>query len=151
MTVQIGSFHSPESWFDMRDLGPMFGHEEPLPHPACDQAATASQDHQRSVARRRRDGCRTVGMPVKFEGHHGARALGRLTSWYQSPRRARRNPSIPEARVFCLVFCSGLQDDPRGTERLNVRTEGRYHAQEIQTKKETFEVDKSAICRERGH
>jgi len=74
MTVQIGSFHSPESWFDMRDLGPMFGHEEPLPHPACDQAATASQDHQRSVARRRRDGCRTVGMPVKFEGHHGARA-----------------------------------------------------------------------------
>jgi hypothetical protein len=31
MTVQIGSFHSPESWFGMRDLGPMFGHEEPLP------------------------------------------------------------------------------------------------------------------------
>jgi hypothetical protein len=37
MTVQIGSFHSPESWFDMRDLGAMFGHEEPLPHPASDQ------------------------------------------------------------------------------------------------------------------
>jgi hypothetical protein len=36
-------------------------------------------------------------------------------------------------------------------ERLNVRTEGRYHAQEIQTKKETYEVDKSAISRERGH
>ena len=32
MTVQIGSFHSPESWFDMSDLGAMFGHEEPLPY-----------------------------------------------------------------------------------------------------------------------
>ena len=25
-------------WFDMRDLGAVFDHEEPLPHPACDQA-----------------------------------------------------------------------------------------------------------------
>jgi hypothetical protein len=24
-------------WFDMRDLGAVFDHEEPLPHPACDQ------------------------------------------------------------------------------------------------------------------
>jgi hypothetical protein len=32
VTVQIGSFHSPESWFDMSDLGAVFGHEEPLPH-----------------------------------------------------------------------------------------------------------------------
>jgi methyl coenzyme M reductase subunit C-like uncharacterized protein (methanogenesis marker protein 7) len=26
----------------------LIDHEEPLPHPACDQAATASQDHQRN-------------------------------------------------------------------------------------------------------
>jgi hypothetical protein len=25
-------------WFDMRDLGAVLDHEEPLPHPACDQA-----------------------------------------------------------------------------------------------------------------
>jgi hypothetical protein len=25
-------------WFDMRDLGAVFVHEEPLPHPSCDQA-----------------------------------------------------------------------------------------------------------------
>jgi hypothetical protein len=25
-------------WFDMRDLGAVLEHEEPLPHPACDQA-----------------------------------------------------------------------------------------------------------------
>ena len=25
-------------WFDIRDLGAVFDHEEPLPHPACDQA-----------------------------------------------------------------------------------------------------------------
>jgi hypothetical protein len=24
-------------WFDMRDLGSVLDHEEPLPHPACDQ------------------------------------------------------------------------------------------------------------------
>jgi hypothetical protein len=24
-------------WFDMRDLGAVLDHEEPLPHPACDQ------------------------------------------------------------------------------------------------------------------
>jgi hypothetical protein len=24
-------------WFDMRDLGTVLDHEEPLPHPACDQ------------------------------------------------------------------------------------------------------------------
>jgi hypothetical protein len=24
-------------WFDMRDLGAVLEHEEPLPHPACDQ------------------------------------------------------------------------------------------------------------------
>jgi hypothetical protein len=27
-----------EGWFDMRDLGPVLEHEEPLPHPASDQA-----------------------------------------------------------------------------------------------------------------
>jgi hypothetical protein len=34
-------FHKCEacgSWFDMRDLGAVLDHEEPLPHPACDQA-----------------------------------------------------------------------------------------------------------------
>jgi hypothetical protein len=25
-------------WFDMRDLGAMLDHAEPLPHPVCDQA-----------------------------------------------------------------------------------------------------------------
>jgi len=25
-------------YFDMRDLGAVLDHEEPLPHPACDQA-----------------------------------------------------------------------------------------------------------------
>jgi hypothetical protein len=25
-------------WIDMRDLGAVLDHEEPLPHPACDQA-----------------------------------------------------------------------------------------------------------------
>jgi hypothetical protein len=25
-------------WFDMRDLGAVLDHGEPLPHPACDQA-----------------------------------------------------------------------------------------------------------------
>ena len=25
-------------WVDMRDLGAVLDHEEPLPHPACDQA-----------------------------------------------------------------------------------------------------------------
>jgi hypothetical protein len=25
-------------WFDMRDLGAVLDHEEPLPYPACDQA-----------------------------------------------------------------------------------------------------------------
>jgi hypothetical protein len=25
-------------WFDMRDLGAVLDHEEPLPHPTCDQA-----------------------------------------------------------------------------------------------------------------
>jgi hypothetical protein len=24
-------------WFDKRDLGAVLDHEEPLPHPACDQ------------------------------------------------------------------------------------------------------------------
>jgi hypothetical protein len=24
-------------WFDIRDLGAVFEHEEPLPHPACDR------------------------------------------------------------------------------------------------------------------
>jgi hypothetical protein len=38
MAVQVGSFHFPESWLDMRDLGAMVAHEEPLPRPACDQA-----------------------------------------------------------------------------------------------------------------
>jgi hypothetical protein len=34
-------FHKCEAcggWFDMRDLGAVLDHEEPLPHPACDQA-----------------------------------------------------------------------------------------------------------------
>ena len=26
-----------EGWFDMRDLGAVLDHEEPLPNPACDQ------------------------------------------------------------------------------------------------------------------
>jgi hypothetical protein len=30
-------FHSPESWFGMRDLGAVLEQEEPLPHPASDQ------------------------------------------------------------------------------------------------------------------
>jgi CRISPR/Cas system type I-B associated protein Csh2 (Cas7 group RAMP superfamily) len=25
-------------WIDMRDFGAVLDHEEPLPHPACDQA-----------------------------------------------------------------------------------------------------------------
>jgi hypothetical protein len=37
MAVQVGSFHFPESWFDMRDLGAVLDHEEPLPHPAEDR------------------------------------------------------------------------------------------------------------------
>jgi len=32
------NFSSHEGWFDMRDLGAVLDHEEPLPHPACDQA-----------------------------------------------------------------------------------------------------------------
>jgi hypothetical protein len=27
-----------EGWFDMRDLGAVLDHEDPLPHPASDQA-----------------------------------------------------------------------------------------------------------------
>jgi hypothetical protein len=33
-------FHKCEAcggWFDMRDLGAVLDHEEPLPHPACDR------------------------------------------------------------------------------------------------------------------
>jgi hypothetical protein len=30
------NFSSHEGWFDMRDLGAVLDHEEPLPHPACD-------------------------------------------------------------------------------------------------------------------
>jgi hypothetical protein len=127
----------------------MLDHEEPLPHIRLMIKLSKLQDDQRGVVMRRRDGCRTVCLSNSRDVT--GPALGRLISWSQSPRRARRNPPIPEARVLSLAFCSGLQDDPLGTERLNVRTEGRYHAQEIQTKKETFEVDKSAICRERGH
>jgi hypothetical protein len=34
-------FHKCEAcggWIDMRDLGAVLDHEEPLPHPTCDQA-----------------------------------------------------------------------------------------------------------------
>jgi hypothetical protein len=31
-------FHFLEGWFDMRDLGAVLDHEEPLPHPASDPA-----------------------------------------------------------------------------------------------------------------
>jgi len=33
----------PRLLFDMRDLGAVLDHEEPLPHPACDQTAIASK------------------------------------------------------------------------------------------------------------
>ncbi len=33
---------SVRRWFDMRDLGAVLDHEEPLPHPACDQAQTGA-------------------------------------------------------------------------------------------------------------
>jgi hypothetical protein len=33
---QVLSGHR-RGWFDMRDLGAVFDHEEPLPDPACDQ------------------------------------------------------------------------------------------------------------------
>jgi hypothetical protein len=52
-------------WFDMRDLGAVLDHEEPLPHPMGD--AVASLDHQRSVVTRRRDG-RGTDAPAKFDG-----------------------------------------------------------------------------------
>jgi hypothetical protein len=52
-------------WFDMRDLGAVLDHEQPLPHPACDQAQQ----------RRRIINAASPCVPAKFEGHHEA-ALG---------------------------------------------------------------------------
>ena len=34
----FSQMRSVRGWFDMRDLGAVLDHEEPLPHPACDQA-----------------------------------------------------------------------------------------------------------------
>ena len=37
---EVEHFHKCEAcggWFDMRDFGAVLGHDEPLPHPACDQ------------------------------------------------------------------------------------------------------------------
>jgi hypothetical protein len=48
-------FHFPESWFDMRGFGAVLDHEEPMPHPACDQvqcssvAGSSAQSHQASA------------------------------------------------------------------------------------------------------
>jgi hypothetical protein len=42
-------------YFDMRDLGAVLDHEEPLPPSGMRSSAVASQDHQRSVVMRRRD------------------------------------------------------------------------------------------------
>jgi hypothetical protein len=34
---QRGQFHFLEGWFDMRNLGAVLDHEEPLPHPVEDR------------------------------------------------------------------------------------------------------------------
>jgi hypothetical protein len=49
-------------YFDMRDLGAVFDHEEPLPHRGVRSGAVASLDHQRGVVIRRRDGRGTMSL-----------------------------------------------------------------------------------------
>jgi hypothetical protein len=55
MAVQVGSFHFLESWFDLRDLGMVLDHEESPAPSRMRSIAVASQDHRRSIVRRRRD------------------------------------------------------------------------------------------------
>jgi hypothetical protein len=64
-------------WFDMRDLGAVLDHEGL--HPACDQL----QDHQRSVAIRRRDETRGTAT-AKFEGTTRPRRGGPVGEWAAS-------------------------------------------------------------------
>lgn len=55
----IHSSHFLEGWLNMRDLGAVPDHEEPLPH-LSGIKHIPSPDHQRSVIRRRRNETRTL-------------------------------------------------------------------------------------------
>jgi hypothetical protein len=73
MAVQVGSFHFPESWLDMRDLGAVLDYEEPCPIQLtikCRSVAGSSGQRRQASAQSDEDIA-----PAKFEGHHEA-ALG---------------------------------------------------------------------------
>jgi hypothetical protein len=62
MAVQVDSFHFLEGWIDVRDLDEVLEHEERSAPSGIRSSAIASQDHQRSVVRRRRDERRAFRM-----------------------------------------------------------------------------------------
>jgi hypothetical protein len=58
MAVQVGSFHFPESWLDMRDLGAVLDYEEPCPIQLtikCRSVAGSSAQRRQASARREGD------------------------------------------------------------------------------------------------
>jgi hypothetical protein len=57
-------------WFDMRDLGAVLDHEQPLPHPACDQV----QEHHETA----------LGLMHRGQGsHERGRQLRAALLWWR--------------------------------------------------------------------
>jgi hypothetical protein len=71
MAVQVGSFHFPESWLDMRDLGAVLDYEEPCPIQLtikCRSVAGSSGQRRQASAQSDEDIWSQLSLPENYGG-----------------------------------------------------------------------------------